>query len=417
MQFNVKLKLEDLIALQKNYLRTATKGGIRSKNVILICILVLFVLSFFFFPTVNPVINAYKIVLITLFGVLMPALLEKKQIRKLKKSNYSRQLQPLLLIMNEAGIQIQREGRSAQDIPWEDIVLVTTDAERYFLYQSNYKAIIIPKSILTEETNPIKIIEKYAEKAKVTIKPAIRPKRNPIIVSLSIGLILILGLHFFSPLGKNNVNTAMQKVHDLFEEKEEGSQTGESSKIKKSTDQNKIDEAQQAVNKIKTSKNGMGENDLVAMGLQASIVVAQTQLDNREGKPDPAQEREQETDSFTPKKTDIVYKEGEITNKDKLEAFIDDAEHHVESEIRVVKYEERDGIMMYNLESRYDENAEVGWLYVRPDKSHYTYEGQEIFNNQFQQCGSISRNEAEGYYQLHECRTHWAFNLIPIEDD
>lgn len=56
---------------------------------------------------------------------------------------------------------------------------------------------------------------------------------------------------------------------------------------------------------------------------------------------------------------------------------------------------------------------------VYSDLSHYRAsddEVQDVFNTN-QQCGYMSKDEIEGNYKLHECRTHWEYRLLPTGED
>ncbi|AVR00316.1 hypothetical protein OBCHQ24_15320 [Oceanobacillus iheyensis] len=84
-----------------------------------------------------------------------------------------------------------------------------------------------------------------------------------------------------------------------------------------------------------------------------------------------------------------------------------------------MKDEGSQGVLIYDLKSMYDKNADQSWIRVMPDVSHYRAlenEAQDVFNNARQQCGYMSKDETEGFYKLFECRTHWEYRLFPIVD-
>ncbi|OZU87520.1 hypothetical protein CIL03_15610 [Virgibacillus indicus] len=121
-------------------------------------------------------------------------------------------------------------------------------------------------------------------------------------------------------------------------------------------------------------------------------------------------------ETYIPNEEDVIFKNNKMRNKERLDEFVKTAGDNNESQIRVVKYEEH-GAIIYDLKSRYDENAGVGWVRVSPDLSYYHTaedEVQDVFNNAPQQCANISKDTAEGYYKLHECRTNWEYRLLPI---
>lgn len=124
----------------------------------------------------------------------------------------------------------------------------------------------------------------------------------------------------------------------------------------------------------------------------------------------------EEVREYIPEEDDVLFKDNAMNNKDLLDAFIEVSGKNNESELRVVKYDD-DGVLIYDLLSRYDENANVGWIEVTPDLTYVTKGEdtvQDIFNNAPQQCASITIDEERGFYKFNECRTHWEYPLVPI---
>ncbi|RDW15106.1 hypothetical protein [Oceanobacillus chungangensis] len=134
---------------------------------------------------------------------------------------------------------------------------------------------------------------------------------------------------------------------------------------------------------------------------------------------DSPEEKSQE-EIYIPNESDVVFKNNALSNKDILDNFVEVAGENNESQIRVVKYQTK-GVIIYDLESEYDSNANVGWIMVKPDLSYYKPTENEvqdvIFNNASQQCAYMSIDEEEGFYKLNECRTHWEYRLLPIVND
>src|SRR5699024_10531182 len=203
----------------------------------------------------------------------------------------------------------------------------------------------------------------------------------------------------------NQIPFATQKVSDLIEVEE---QERKASKIKDSTDQEQINAAAEAVDQIDTTSEEQGVNEFIVFGLQSAILNAQMQLNEREGTPPSSANVEQEEQSgmdFQPEEEDIVFEKNELKNKDTLETFMQTAGENGEnneSEIRVVKDEGAQGVLIYDLKSRYDKNADQRWIEVTPDLSHYSPaedEVQDVFHTS-QQCGYLSKDEAEGYYKV-----------------
>ncbi|MFA1822344.1 hypothetical protein ACDX78_19640 [Virgibacillus oceani] len=131
---------------------------------------------------------------------------------------------------------------------------------------------------------------------------------------------------------------------------------------------------------------------------------------------------EEPLEEYEPSEADVVFNDNVLKNKDTLENFIEVAGENGEnneSEIKVVKDEGEKGVLIYDLKSRYDEDADQGWIDVFPDLSYYRTsenEGQDVFNNARQQCGYMEKDEIQGFYKLYECRTHWEYHLIPMVD-
>ncbi|WP_121615526.1 hypothetical protein [Virgibacillus halodenitrificans] len=258
---------------------------------------------------------------------------------------------------------------------------------------------------------------------------AVKPKKKVIAISLFIVLSVVLVLQACNTENENanNINVAAEKVSDLFEiENEEAVKEGKSSKIKDSTDQGQIDEALEAIDKIDTSDGEQRENYAIAFGLQSAVFNAVSQLKEREGtleSSDNSAQDETNGEEFHPDEDDVVLKNNELKNKDILEDFMKVAGENGKnnkSEIRVVKDEGAIGVLIYDLKSRYDKKADQAWIGVIPDLSHYRAsenEVQDVFNNARQQCSYMSKDEAEGYYKLNECRTHWEYRFLPIIGD
>ncbi|WP_164215627.1 hypothetical protein [Virgibacillus sp. YIM 98842] len=133
------------------------------------------------------------------------------------------------------------------------------------------------------------------------------------------------------------------------------------------------------------------------------------------------QSKEEPLEEYVPGEDDVVVSNTELKNKDILEDFMEIAGENGEnneSEIKVVKDEGEKGVRIYELKSRYDENADQAWIDVFPDLSYYRAsedEVQDVFNNARQQCGYMEKDEFQGFYKLYECRTHWEYHFIPID--
>lgn len=281
-----ELKLEDLIALQKNHFRTSEKVIRRNRNAIIIAVIVMFILLFLLYPSLSPLMNAYKVIVITLVAILAPMLQEKVVVWKLKRTNYQKQLVSIEVDMHEKGIQLQREDTTKQ-FAWQDILRVTRDEYHYFIYVADQSAIILPDHAVHSKKEFVTFLSSHLDARKVKLEPAVRPRRKITVIFLLIALVVVLGLHYFYLGSAHNIAKATNQVQDLFvvEEGEEN-KPNESSKIKPSTDQKQIDKAMMAVQKIDKDTDVTSERHLIAMGLEASILVAQNQLNQRENNED-----------------------------------------------------------------------------------------------------------------------------------
>lgn len=224
---------------------------------------------------------------------------------------------------------------------------------------------------------------------------------------------------------QQNIDIAITKVANLFEvEDEEQVKEGKTGKIKDSTDQSKIDQALEAINNIDTSDGEHSESYAIAFGLQSAVLVAQVQLEEREGTEVTYENdsEDEKTEDFQPDDDDIVWQDNKLLNKDILEDFMHHAGENGKnhgSEISVVKDEGEKGVIIYDLKSIYDENADQAWIEVTPNLNHYIEAENDVQNvfNMNQQCGYISKDREAGYYKLNECFTHWEYPLLPITNN
>lgn len=219
---------------------------------------------------------------------------------------------------------------------------------------------------------------------------------------------------------KSPIDVTMKKVSDLFVDVDEEDIKEEiTGTIKESTNKKHIDEALEVFHTIDATDED--EEQLVS-ALDLAILNAQLQLVEREIAKDEAHSDDQvdeELEPYEPGEEDIVLKNNQLTNK---QAFVDFMENAGEKgkdnerEIRVVKDEGEKGVLIYDLQSRYDERAEQSWIDVYPDMSYYstaTDDTQDVFNSAPQQCNYIEKDETDGFYKIYECRTHWDYPLLP----
>ena len=368
-------------------------------------------------PTFNPVSNGFSIALMVFVALVTPALQERLLIWRMKRLDHAKELQPFEILLDEEGLHFRRK-ESERDIPWQEVKRISADGLRYFVYHDERAAIILPKQEIDREQDFVALVKKFLPKEKVSLVPVVRPKRKTLIILVTIATIVLFGIQYFSFSQDERVKTATGKVSELFiQEKEDAVKEEESSRIKPTTNQQQINEAMRAVQRIHGS-NKLGEHELAKRALEMSLLVAQHQLDEREGKtaePDGKSGEHQEEKSYTPEKEDVRYEDGELKNKELLESFIDDATKQKDGAIRVVKDMYTEGTLILTLEAKHDQDAGVGWVDVDFDRSHYHPEGQDVFSKQSQQCGEILKSEEEGFYQLRECNTHWQYNLLPTE--
>ncbi|NBJ69543.1 hypothetical protein [Roseburia sp. 1XD42-34] len=219
----------------------------------------------------------------------------------------------------------------------------------------------------------------------------------------------------------SSIDRAAKKVSDLFElEDEETVKEWETSKIKDSTDQEQVSEAQEAIDEIDMNTLEQMEDYDNVFSLRSAVLHAQNQIKERKDIRKAADNRaeNEQIKEFIPDEDDVVWKNNKLKNKDMLEEFMKIAGENGKnntSEIRVVKDEGEQGVLIYDLKSMYDKDADQSWILVTPDDSYYSAienEVQDVFNSR-QQCGYMEKDEQEGYYKLFECRTHWEYRLLP----
>ncbi len=186
-------------------------------------------------------------------------------------------------------------------------------------------------------------------------------------------------------------------------------------RIKNTTTQAQIDYAANLVSKIQPGEK-LDANTAFGFGFALAIENAQKQLDERGN----VGEESSKVLKYTPNKNDVILKNHVLKNVDRLENFMKIAGKSDGDKIRVVKYVEGQGVLIYDLKSRYDKNAKQGLIEVNPDLKYYSKlksERQDVFNNAPQQCGGLSKDMDKGYYKLTECRTNWEYYLLPIIND
>ncbi|WP_153833664.1 hypothetical protein [Gracilibacillus thailandensis] len=133
------------------------------------------------------------------------------------------------------------------------------------------------------------------------------------------------------------------------------------------------------------------------------------------------EQNQTEDETFVPKETDVIFQNNELKNKEVLETFMETAGtkgNDNTSEIRVVKYFSSDNFIIYDLKSRYSEEADQRWIEVNPDTTYYDKNSntQDVFNNAPQQCGWLEKdttNPKDAYYKFFECRTNWEYRFLP----
>ncbi|ASK64025.1 hypothetical protein CFK37_18625 [Virgibacillus phasianinus] len=440
MHIKGELTYDNLVSLQKDFLNTSDKAKKRINILTITSAGIVFVLLFLIQPSFHPVQIAINLVLTFLFALLVPVIIRHNAVRGLKRDVHSKKLGPFSLHLTEEGIDVQREY-SSKHVAWKEIQRVTADDANFFLYHVNQSAIIIPRNAVKSDTELIELLSTYVGESKIETKTGASYNRKPkraVFSVLIIALVLLVGVHYYYIKPQNDVARAVQMVDDLFVEvdgKSDSEKNDETpGKIKESTDQEQIDQTRKAIAKIDPDNGEHGGYSIAVLGLSLTVNDAQKQLDKREGnqisdgtnkdsstesKDDPLEEQDKEDTliEFTPNEKDVILKDNVLKNKDILEDFMKVAGENNESQIRVVKYVKSQGVIIYELKSRYDANADEGWISVDPDLSHYKpteNEVQDVFNNAPQQCGYMSKDKIEGYYKLNKCRTNWEYRLLPI---
>lgn len=233
--------------------------------------------------------------------------------------------------------------------------------------------------------------------------------------ALFLGMILLQGCTF----GKSDMEVATKKVEKLFDgDIDQFFKLDQHAELKSSVDQAQIEDALEAVEKLDVEN----EDELELLILFTAVHFAEIELAKREdGDVTESHEPKEELEVYVPEESDITFEAGTLTNQEALEAFVKTAGENGddnESSIRIVKDEGENGVILYDLQSRYDENADQRWIDVHPYLDYFntaSLQTQEVFNSAPQQCGSMSKEY--DFYMMNECRTHWEFPLIPVVDD
>jgi len=251
-----------------------------------------------------------------------------------------------------------------------------------------------------------------------------RQVKNTPIVSLL--FILFLGMMFLQGCSfekKSDLEIATEKAKNLFDgDLDQFLQSDHNIKLKDSVDQAQIEDAQEAFEKLDIEGKDLEDEDVVELIILYSAVhYAEIELAIREGRDVPeGYEPEVELDEYVTEESDIYFDEGSLINQELLEEFIETAGENGndnESNIRIVRDEGKNGVILYDLQSRYDENADQRWIDVYPHLDYFntaSQKTQEVFNSAPQQCSSMSKEY--DFYMMNECRTHWEFPLIPVVD-
>lgn len=246
-------------------------------------------------------------------------------------------------------------------------------------------------------------------------------------VLIVITAILVAGIYYFNTKPERDITKLSFMVAELFESDEETSLLSENNEIKPTTNQAQIDKVVSEINKIDLSSKRYEKYNFVVLSLLLALDNAQEQLNEKLGKDTSKQDSMnaseedefEDEETYQVEETDIVFRNDVLENEEILESFMEVAGTDNESKIRIVKYVNGQGTIIYDIESRYDSNQDVGWIEVKPDLSYYTPkkdEGIDVFNNTPQQCGSIEKDLERGYYKYFECYTHWEYFLFPIPE-
>jgi len=284
MKLKGELTFENLVALQRDSQKTLDKP--RKRLAILkIAAIGLFIITIFIInPSLQPIPMTINIVATIIFALLLPMIINKAAVRIVSKSDNRKRIGPFSLHLSEEGIDLRREN-DRKHILWKEIAHVTSDHENFFLYYNNQFALVIPKNVITSDTQWMHYLTTYVDKVAIKKKKKAgltKKQRSAVLSLLVVILICLYGVNYYFFKPESDVSRATETVSNLFV----GTSTeaeGEN-RFKESTDQAQVDHALKELEKIDINNSRYEKYELAMLGLYMMVSQAQEQLNQREGK-------------------------------------------------------------------------------------------------------------------------------------
>jgi hypothetical protein len=282
MKLEGELKFENLVAMQRDFQQTLEKPRKRLALFKVVMILLATLLLFIIRPSFQPIDIAINIILVLIFALFMPVIMNQAAKRIVRKSGNMERLVPFTIDLTDEGIRVERESDRKQ-VSWKEIHQVTSDQDHIFLYYGERSAIIIPKNAVPSLDDLNKLLSTYAGNAmnrKKKKSGLTRKQRRIILASLGVGVVLLFGVNYYLMKPEYDVSRATSAVNDLFIHTDE---ENSENRIKDTTNQAQIDNAIKALERIEINEKRYEIYSLPMLGLYTLVGEAQKQLNEREG--------------------------------------------------------------------------------------------------------------------------------------
>lgn len=192
-----ELRIEDLVALQKDSLKNSKIIRKQVNIKLVISTIILFVFLSMIQPSIHPAFTSLKIILVLIYVLLFPFFLEKGIIFRFKKGNHKKKLGPFSISINEIGIYIERKD-STRHIVWGEIQQVISESKYFFFYCDDNSGVIIPKSVVSSEGDFVRLLSSYLDKTKLEDKIESKKEQiKRIVLLLSVILIMLIVFLFY----------------------------------------------------------------------------------------------------------------------------------------------------------------------------------------------------------------------------
>ncbi|MEN2768634.1 YcxB family protein [Ornithinibacillus xuwenensis] len=199
MYIKGELKINNLNALQQNYLHTSEKVKRRLTIATYISAVLVFMILSIIQPSLHPIHVAIHLITAILLAMLVPYIVRQRTMNLFRKSELNKRLGPFSLHLTEKGIEVNKKFLHKQ-VSWKEIRIMASDEKHLFLYQSNQSAIIIPKAFVGSMNQLVEYISKYASELEIKSKiktKFTRKQKGVLITLLVIVLALLVGMDYY----------------------------------------------------------------------------------------------------------------------------------------------------------------------------------------------------------------------------